>query len=123
MGCHHWRVVFSNHSCLKSLATGSCVEGMIKITIQSESSDQTEIKLMLFLKDMPRPLLASVNEQNKPDTVEIAPVAICSKIKAKNKVVVQKSDPNEGFSFIALTDFEEEGTAVELFKFIPNFKR
>ena len=75
--------------------------------------------MMIFQKDSLHPILASVNEENKIEAVDIAPVGICSKIKAANKVAVQTNDPNTGFMFAALTECEE-GAAVELFKFMPN---
>jgi hypothetical protein len=77
--------------------------------------------MMIFQKDSLHPILASVNEENKIEAVDKAPVGICSKIKAANKVAVQTNDPNTGFMFAALTECEE-GAAVELFKFMPNFK-
>lgn len=114
------KYVFFYFSCLKTISTGAYIEGMIKITSQPGNSNQTEIRMMVCQRGNPVPLLLSVNEDNKVERLAISPVAINSRVKASSKMIIQKSDPLIGFSFVALT--ENNGIPlVQQFNFLPNF--
>lgn len=106
---------------MTSISSGTSVEAILKITTQPYGSDKTDIRFLIFKKNNPKPVLANMNEQNKLENIRVVPVQISSRFRSSNKVVIQKSDPFIGFSFIALTESTDQRSAIEKFNFLPNY--
>lgn len=106
--------------CLKVVATGGLVQSILKITSQSGCADQTEIKLLIFVKGHDRPLIANVNEEEKLQPTGLSPVPLCGSGQIGRLVEIFTCDPITGFSFLAITETDIEGRSLDRYKFLPN---